>query len=106
MIRTIGLVMLCMTMLGCASERTKTYFDIGVGYQLNNLSDPWYEIRDVGQPWVFQGEIGIEIKDPRWYECGQIGWQHESRLLDGGPFNRNPELHREMVVCSKKFGGF
>ena len=68
---------------------------------MDSISDPWYTINpDTGQPWVFQGEIGVEGPS---LKCG---WQHESRLFDGGPFNNNPEFHREMLICSKKFGGY
>ena len=91
---------------GCAS--TEPYAQVRVGYQINELSDWWYSAlhatptgNQLGQPWVFQGEVGLE-----WEGQLSCGWQHESRLLDGGPFNNNPELYREMVFCSKRFGGW
>jgi hypothetical protein len=90
---------------GCATA--KPYVEVGVGYQINQLSDWWYSALEghpkgnqIGQPWMFQGEAGFEF--PKNWSCA---WQHESHLLDGGPFNNNPELYREMIICSKKFGG-
>ncbi len=91
---------------GCAGARP--YVEAGAGYQIFALSDWWYDaLRDhpngnqLGQPWVFRVQGGWEF--PRNIKCG---WEHESRLLDGAPFNNNAELYRETIVCSKKFGGF
>ena len=91
----LKLVLVAFILSGCGAT---PYIELGVGYQFNSISDPWYELIDTGQPWVCQIEPGIEGK------YGRLGWQHESRCLDGNPLNDNPELHREMLRYSLKFG--
>ena len=103
-VSTIGIIVLILT--GCSTARP--YVEFSAGYQILELSDWWYGAlvdhpagNQMGQPWVFRGEGGFEW--PRNIRCG---WEHESRLLDGGPFNDNPELYRETLKCTVKYGGY
>jgi len=85
---------------GCG---TVPYMETGIGYQVNGLSDPWYDeleqTGNAGQPWRFTLEAGFEGVS------GRCGWVHESGAFDGNPFNSDAELFREMIICKKKWGG-
>ena len=102
---------------GC-TQNVRPFIELEGGYHFKKFSDPFYSfLADppprlnvgqgnlLGQPWVFRIKLGLEQDKFRWLP-DKCGWEHESRLLDGAPFNNNAELYRETIVCSKKFGGF
>ena len=106
-------LLLLLPLSACA---TQPYIELGFGYQENDISDPFFNSlrnhpngNQLGQPWTVQVEVGIEFgyERRRWYDLrpDRCGHQHESKAFDGGPFNNNPEIHRELTLCKRKWGG-
>jgi len=91
---------LCAILLsGCSGI---PYAEVGLGYQIDNNSDWWVrqERGYVGRnPWI-HAELGLEFKHK--ISCG---YHHQSKLIDGGPFNHNPEIYIDDIRCTKRWGG-
>lgn len=93
-------VYFCVFLAGCAGQ---PFFEVGVGATVDKYSD-WY-LRDQnrdehGRDPTFEGALGVEW--PTNTRCEAYHWSH---LLDGGPFNSNPELYELRLRCLQKFGG-
>ena len=85
----IGLSMLLLS--GCGSV---PYVDVGVGYK--NPNDTW---PDWGRNPTTSIEVGMEwIDSAAW-----CGYRHQSHLLDGKPFNANPESAMGAFECHKRW---
>ena len=87
-------------MSGCASS---PYAEIGLGYQIDGMSDYWLQTE---RPWQcsnlqFHGEVGLEF-DSGW----TVGYHHQSWLRCGKPLGNNkPEVYTDDIRVMKKFGG-
>jgi len=89
-----------LLLCGCASS---PYAEVGIGYQLDSMTDYWLQTsRDwqcSKQPQV-HGEVGLE-----WDNGWTLGYHHQSWLNCGGPFNSSPEVYTDDIRITKKWGG-
>jgi len=80
----------------------RAYFDVGVGYQIDSMSD-WHvrTERDwqCSQNWEAHFGFGLD-----WGRAS-LGYQHQSWWLCGGPFNDRPELYSDRILFNYRFGG-
>lgn len=96
-----ALLLACLLALSACSSTP--YFEVGVGYQIDDNSD-WYLRTE--REWQcsdnFQAhfEAGVE-----WDSGTRIGYHHQSWWSCGGPFNDKPELYVDDIRVTHKFGG-
>ena len=91
--------LLILLLASCAST---PYFEAGLGYQIDSRSD-WSLRQERGyvgrNPW-FHAEVGLEFEHQ--ISCG---YHHQSKLMDGSPFNNNREIYFDEIKCMKRWGG-
>ncbi len=99
--------MLCFLASGCAAIKEHTggdvYFDVGVGYQLDERSD-WYVRTErewqCSENWQAHFELGVE------WEKTSLGYHHQSWWVCGGPFwDDRKELYQDDIRLTHRFGG-
>lgn len=91
---------------GCAAIEQKTggaaFFDVGVGYQIDEHSD-WYVRTE--REWQcsdnFQGRFAVGLEFDEW----EIEYFHQSWYTCGGPFNNRTELYQDSINIKHRFGG-
>jgi hypothetical protein len=84
---------------GCGST---PYYEVGVGYQIDNNSD--YIVRRARE-WQCNNGLQAQFElGTEWYDVLRdgdrvsVGYHHESWINCGGPFNNeNPELYKDDV---------
>jgi len=81
----------------------RAYFDVGVGYQIDSMSD-WYVQTDrdwqCSQNWEAHFGFGLD-----WGRAS-LGYQHQSWWVCGGPYwNDRPELYSDRILFNYRFGG-
>lgn len=102
MLLLIGLMIIVS---GCSTTKGKVapYMEVGVGFMIEQNSD-WYF--HTARPWTckhadtFHAEIGLELLNDV-----TIGYRHQSGISCGGPINSKPELYKDEILLTKKWGG-
>lgn len=95
------LILLVMVISGCAATPS-LYCEGAIAYRWDETSD-WYQRSERGwqcdKPFEFHLECGKEFKNNY-----KIGLHHESQIACG-MFNKKPELYKNDIRFSKKWGG-
>ena len=86
-----------------ANTGARAYFDVGVGYQLDNMSDHYLQTSrewQCSQNWSAHFEFGLD-----WGRAS-LGYNHQSWWVCGGPWwNDRPELYSDRILFNYRFGG-
>ena len=92
---------LMTTLSGCGTNGP--YVEIGIGYQIDEMTDWWLRTErpdTCDNNDVFHIEAGYEFEN-QW----TVGYTHQSHVSCGGPFNDKPEMYRDEIIVTKKWGG-
>lgn len=97
------ILMVALVLPGGCAAAPSIYLEAAVAYRLDEQSD-WYQRSDRGwqcdDPWEFHLEVGKEFKNNV-----KLGLHHESQITCGSGLNHKPELHKNDIRLSKKWGG-
>ena len=81
----------------------RAYFDVGVGYQIDSMSDFYVQTDrswQCSQNWEAHLGFGLD-----WGRAS-LGYHHQSWWLCGQPFgNERPELYSDRILFNYRFGG-
>jgi hypothetical protein len=100
------LVFISLFILAGCEGGPQPYFEMGMGYTVNR--DPLVSDELYGRDPTAHFAVGLDYKivDKReWYIKLLCQYDHWSHYRDGWPFNENPEVHKDELMCGFRAGG-
>ncbi len=96
------LILVALLLAACVGTPVP-YAEVGVGVQLNSLTDYWLQ---TDRSWQCDNNLSAHFAGGlEWDNKVKLGIYHDSWWFCGGPFNDKPEVWQAGVRLTKKIGG-